>query len=191
MFGDDSTNYMQEDKKNLRKLSINLSDKNSRMQEELEAVRRKIKSGLDEIQNLKKFIEAKNEHEILLQERVSRHEEIENSLADQLMIYRSKILDAQSYYQVFDVLKITPLLNSPSKIVLKREESQEFTIEFQQGNKKKSYNISSIESVYKHPSKDNRFYVSIEDESSREFQAEDIEKIMQRIREVMQATIRN
>ncbi|CAG9310797.1 unnamed protein product [Blepharisma stoltei] len=186
LISNEKMNEIMEEKKILRKSTINLSVKNGKMVEELEAINRKIQFGLEEIGNLKKFKESKIEHENLLKERIEKHEKIEKELAQELLFHRAKILDAQSYYQTFEVLKITPLLNSPAKIILKRENPNGFSIEFQSGAKSKAFNVSDIESLYKHQTKPNRFIVKIEGESAREFQSEESERIMTRIREIMQ-----
>jgi hypothetical protein len=93
-----------------------LSESNSRLEEETEDIRSKIKENREYIIKLTKELEQKHQYIEVLKERICRHEDEETKMAMELLDYKNELLEAQSVYYKYDVLKIRPILNTLVKV---------------------------------------------------------------------------
>lgn len=96
-----------------------------------------------------------------LNDALSRHAETEAMLANQIMELKNKLMESQSYFLRFDVMKISTLQNSPARITLRRMPAGTHVLDVESKGSVTTYYDKMLENVCMHASKSNRFVIRI------------------------------
>lgn len=158
-----------------------LSDSHNKLQNEYQENIEKQKTLGDEIINFTKELQAKQAQLSKLNERLLKQSENEAILSNKLMQYKNELVEAESYYQKHEVVKINNLNNSQAVIVLKHDHTGEYVIEIEERKDKMLYGIKSVENVGKHPHNERRFFIRMADASVIEFESGHAESIVTKI----------
>ena len=180
-----STHIMKEELASVSKNKLRVFEKNEELSEEISRITRKNQRINQDSENLKEFIKNKTVLEEKLMESVKAHEANEIDLANQLMQCRNELLDGQTFYQEFHVKFIHMLMKCNAKIIFKKDQSGEYVTEIHYKGKKESFLFREIDSVYEHPTKNNKLVIKYKNKTKEIF-SEEIEKIVTRAREIMQ-----
>lgn len=182
---------MQADYKELSKENTKLNDKTTCLEEDLERAEESNKKISDERNKLKKTMENNLEYEKELLESLARHINIENEMASKLVECKNRISEAQSFYKVFNVINTSSILSSDAKLILRKDNLGEIVFEINQARSKKIYKFTQITGVNRHHVKLNRFVMRFDDESEKEFETEDVDRVITTIREVLIRVLQN
>lgn len=164
---------------------IKFSEKNSELEADISKSLRKSQRTAEDIKSLKDFILKKTQLEDQLTKSVKMHEQLEYNLATELVQCKSELLDAQTFYQQFDIKVIQLMLKSTGKMILKRNNDGDYMAELQYKGKKESFLIRELDNVCEHPTKQNRLILKYKTKNKEIF-SEQSERIVNRLRELMQ-----
>ena len=134
-------------------------------------------------------MQSKTELEQQILESVKKHEQLECDLANQLLQCKSELFDAQTFYQQFSIKVVQMMIKSNGKLVLKKNPNGEYVLELQFKGKKEVILLHEIEDICDNPKKENRIILTYQDKT-KDIYTEDKERIITRIRELMQRCIR-
>ena len=167
------------------KSNIKLSEINSQLTEEFEEVQKKLANTNAELTRLREFLGNKEEHRNLLIERIENHQKTETELAERLIYCRAQLLQIESYYKKWQVTKISPFINQSANIVITKSSSGQYLMEIQLKRKKESFSLEFIDSVFLHPTKPFRFVIKTFGERQKEFESEESDFIVDKIRDLL------
>ena len=180
---------MREEVATIKKNILRISEKNNSLEEEINRVTRKNLRMTQDSENLKEFIQNKNEQKNRLKESVKTHEQLELNLANQLLQCKSDLLDAQTFYQEFEVKVFHLLMKFKGKLIFKKNPDGEYVAELHYKGKKEVFFVSQIENICEHQTKENKIVLKYKDKTKEIFSLEG-EKIVTRTRELMQRCMR-
>jgi hypothetical protein len=101
---------------------------------------------------------------------------------------KSALLDAQFFYQEFQVKVIKLMIPISGKLVFKKSEDDEYVLELLYGTKVESILIKDIDDISDHSTKETRFFIKFQDQS-KEIMTDQKKIILPRMRELMQRCI--
>lgn len=169
---------------------VRIIEKNSEISEELDKLTRKNLRLQQDLDNLTEFIKSKGEIEERLLESVEVHEKNEKNLAKMLIEAKSELLDANTFYQEFQVKVISMMIPFSGKLIFKKDQDDEYVMELIHKGKIESLFVKDIDDLSEHPFKENRIILSFHNKS-RDIISEEKHKIVPRLRELMQRCIKN
>jgi hypothetical protein len=82
-------------------------------------------------------------------------------LANQIMELKNKLMESQSYFLRFDVVKIGTLQNSAAKLTLRRMPAGTHVLDVESKGVVSTYYDKMLENVCLHQSKSNRFLIRV------------------------------
>ena len=125
----------------------------------------------EEIISFTKEFQVKQLQLIRLNERLLKQSENEAVLSDKLMQYKNELVDAESYYQKHEVVKVNNSMNNAATVVLKHDHTGEYVLEIEERNDKVTYGISSIECISRHPHNEKKFFIRLNQGYTIEFES--------------------
>jgi len=169
---------------------VRVIERNAEISEELERLSRKNLRLQQDFDHLIEFIESKGEIEERLVSSVEVHKKNERDLANLLIEAKSELLDANTFYQEFQVKVVSMMIPFSGKLVLKKNQDDEYVMELMHKGKVESFFVKDIDDLSEHPCKENRIILSFHNKS-RDIMSEEKYKIVPRLRELMQRCIKN
>ena len=106
-------------------------------------------------------------------------------MANQIMELKNKLMESQSYFLRFDVVKVSTLQNSSARLTLRRMPAGTHVLDIEIKGSISTYYDKMLENVAQHPSKSNRFLIKVVNESNKEFESVEAEAIVKAVRKFM------
>ena len=132
-----------------------------------------------------KSVESAKEYEKEIVEKLARHIKLENDIAEDLLKYRGIVAESRSSYQKFEVKRIWLVMVTDATIVLQKDSDGKHILKISDGEKLDQYKIAEIDSIFMHPTKQDRFFLRANEEGDQEYESESAIKIMELIRELI------
>lgn len=172
------------------KSKVSLIEVNSRLEEDLDRTRMELRDKLKVLErcqseNSEKYPLYRTSIVEALKDALSRHAETEALLANQIMELKNKLMESQSYFLRFDVMKIATLQNASARLTLRRMPAGTHVLDIESKGVISSYYDKMLENVALHPSKANRFIIKVVSESNKEFESVEAEAIVKAVRKFM------
>jgi chromosome segregation ATPase len=165
----------------LKNLYSNLSDAQNKLKNEITELASKKKELETETESLISELQTKQSQVTKLNERLLKQSEKEAVLSSKLMQYKNELVEAESYFQKHDVVKINNIMNQSALLVLKRDHTGHYVIEIEERKNKTLYELNDIESVAVHPHTDKRFYIRVVGANPIEFETPCAEAVVSKI----------
>lgn len=124
------------------------------------------------------------EYENELIEKIKGHDFSEMNMAESLIEIKSRIIKAHAFYQKYEVHILHKFFNTKANLVIKRNNDESYTLTINIKGSKKSYNFISIDEVYMHQFKINRFNIRFGQELTK-FRTKDSNKIVNTMKEIL------
>ena len=125
----------------------------------------------EQIVSYSKELQVKQTQLLRLNERLMKQSENEAILSDKLMQYKNELVEAESYYQKHEVVKVNNSLNNTAVLVMKHDHTGEYVLEIEERNDKVIYGVSSIDCIARHPHNEKRFFIRIHSSFTLEFES--------------------
>lgn len=161
-----------------KNMYLNISDNQNKLKNEISETLLKKKKLEDDIIFLSKELQSKQVQVARLNERLLKQSENEATLSSKLMQYKNELVEAESYYQKHEVMKLNNLNNHPAIIVLKHDHTGEYVIEIEERKNKTLDGINNVECIAKHPHTERRFYIRFVNGQVQEFESNETESIV-------------
>jgi chromosome segregation ATPase len=158
-----------------------LSDSYNKMTNEFHENQSHKKQIEEEIISFTKELQIKQNQLLRLNERLLKQSENEAILSDKLMQYKNELVEAESYYQRHEVVKVNNSLNNPVVLILKHDHTGEYILEIEERNDKVVYGVTSVDCVARHPHNDRRFFIRINQGYTLEFESPNSESIVSKM----------
>mmetsp|Transcript_11131 Transcript_11131/g.21878 ORF Transcript_11131/g.21878 Transcript_11131/m.21878 type:complete len:355 (-) Transcript_11131:4249-5313(-) len=174
----------------LRSNSLSQHEQKTELEMKVSELKTHLDATLSQFASLQETIEEKELVISTLSQRLLKVSEANADLANKMMELKNDLIDAQVNYQCFDVIKCGRLLNSSAKLTIKRNFNGEPVVEWEVRGHKYIFKADAVDNVYMHPTREDRFCISILSEREKEFMSDQAQFIVKKLRDfLMRANI--